>query len=222
MKRVFKFSKSHCSLYKIVILLVLISTKNSSKRRSQLKYLGEANNFCQYDILFKEETCIKSYKVFRCLDKKSKPNFIAKYTYGNKQKKGLKNFHLNIRSLKNKIPEVKNIINNDSPHIFGLSEVELFKASVEEKSLKIPGYDILFPKSWQSQGYARVVVYIKKSLTYEQVNNLENDDVQSIWIRSSFKNCKKTYFCHAYRAFRFCHKPKESTSAITFTTGKCH
>ena len=132
MNRVFKFSKSHCSLYKIVFLLVLISTKNSSKRRSQLKYLGEAYNFCQYNVLFKEETCIKSYKVFRYLDKKSKPNFLAKYTYGNKQQKGLTNFHLNIRSLKNKIPEVKNIINNDSPHIFGLSEVDSLKQQLKK------------------------------------------------------------------------------------------
>ena len=58
------------------------------------------------------------------------PNRYAKITYGNKSdsKKGLKNLHLNIRSLKNKVSEVKNIIKAEKPHIFGLSECEMRKS----------------------------------------------------------------------------------------------
>ena len=109
--------------------------------------------------------------------------------------------HLNIRSLRNKVPEIKNIVKEHSPHIFGISECELKKVQNEydETKLKIPGYDILFPKSWSLHGYARVVLYVKSTLQYEQIQELEDDVVQSIWIKGFFKNSKQIFFCHAYR-----------------------
>ena len=107
--------------------------------------------------------------------------------------------HFNIRSLKFKISEIKNIILKEKPNILGLSECELKKDRVNVDKLKVPGYDLLYPKSWQSHGFARVVVYVKKTLSYQQVHALEDEIVQSIWLRGSFKNCKTLYFCHAYR-----------------------
>ena len=53
-------------------------------------------------------------------------NFIARITNGNIQfKKGINNMHLNIRSLKYKVGEVKRLIKEHNPHMLGLSEVEL-------------------------------------------------------------------------------------------------
>ena len=126
-------------------------------------------------------------------------NFLARYLYGIKIKKGIKNFHLNIRSLKNKVNEVKHIVKDEMPDIFGLSEVELKREDVTENSLKLPGYTILFPKSWETYGYARVVMYVKNSFHHEHVKTLEDDSFQSIWIKGNRKNCKPIYFCHAYR-----------------------
>ena len=48
--------------------------------------------------------------------------------------------HLNIRSLKNKVCEVKKIVKEHNPHLLGLSEVELNKETIDIKSLEIPGY----------------------------------------------------------------------------------
>ena len=135
----------------------------------------------------------------RKIGKKETSNFLARYTYGNKQEKGIINVHVNIRSLKYKVQEVKKIILDKSPHIFGLSETELTKSGTDVNQLKVPGYDLLFPKSWESEGKARVIVYVKKTFKYEQISDLENEYIQSIWIRGSFKNCKNIYFCHAYR-----------------------
>ena len=73
------------------------------------------------------------------------------------------------------------------------------QGSFDEENLKIPGYDLLFPKSWSVFGYARVVVYVKSSLQYQQVHDLEDGVVQSVWIRGGFKNSKQMYFCHIYR-----------------------
>ena len=132
--------------------------------------------------------------------KKESNNFLAKYMYGNRRK-GILNMHLNIRSVKNKVLEVKNIVKQHNPHIFGLSECELKKENnqFDENLLKVPGYVTLFPKSWTTVGQARVLVYVKKTLEFVQVQELEDEEVQSIWIRGGFKNGKKIYFCHGYR-----------------------
>ena len=71
--------------------------------------------------------------------KKGTFNFLFRYIHGNISQKGIKNLHLNIRSLRFKVLEVKNIIKEHSPHIFGLSECELRKVSINESDLKIPG-----------------------------------------------------------------------------------
>ena len=127
-------------------------------------------------------------------------NFLARYKNGNIQKKkGILNMHLNIRSLLNKVSEVKNVIKQHNPFIMGISECELKRDRVNEKVFKIPGYDILYPKSWNEHGYARVVVYIKKTFKYEQVHELEDDHIQSVWIKGGQRNSKNIYFCHAYR-----------------------
>ena len=129
-------------------------------------------------------------------------NFQARYKHGNRQNlKGIKNFHQNIRSLSNKVSEIKNIIREHQPHILGISECELKKCgnSFDESKLKVPGYDLIFPKSWAVYGHVRVVIYIKKTLEYEQVLDLESDDVQSVWVKTGFSKSKKLYFCHTYR-----------------------
>ena len=128
-------------------------------------------------------------------------NFWARYVNGNKtERKGIRNNHLNIRSLRYKVIEVKKIINEQKCHIIGLSECELKKGpNFDIKELKIPGYDLLLPKSWDSAGFARVAVYVKKTFTFTQVHELEDDLVQTIWLKGGFKNSKQIYFCHGYR-----------------------
>ena len=105
---------------------------------------------------------------------------------------------MNIRSLGNKIAEVKNIVREHNPHVLGLSECELRKVGnmFDESKLKVPGYDLILPSSWSKHGFARVVIYVKKTLEYEQVEDLQDDLVQSIWVKAGFKNSKKLYICH--------------------------
>ena len=119
--------------------------------------------------------------------------------------------HLNIRSVKNKMTEVKNIIQQQNPHILGLSECE-----IKKKSSKFDGYKLLFPKSWASLGQARTLVYVKKTLEFEQVFGLEQEEVQSIWIRGGFKNGKKIYFCHGYREHTSLARTSQEENLVKF------
>ena len=137
-------------------------------------------------------------EIFITLSRKSTSNFKARYLHGNIGR-GVKNVHINVRSLYNKVGEVQNFINQEKPHIIGVSEAELLRAHHSEGALKIPGYDILLPKSWDESGTARILVYVKKGIIYQQLSDLEDCGVQSIWLRAGFKNCKPVYYCHVYR-----------------------
>ena len=138
------------------------------------------------------------WKQFITLSVEQTSNYRARCLYGN-TKRGIVNIHINIRSLYNKMGEVKNLIQREKPHILGVSEAELRKSHHSLNSLKVPGYDLLLPKSWEVHGKARVVVFIKKSLLHDHITVLEHPDIQSIWIKAGFKNTKKIYFSHQYR-----------------------
>ena len=86
--------------------------------------------------------------------------------------------------------EVKNIVSEQKPHIFGLSECELRKVNetYDEEKLKIPGYELLFPKSWSLYGFARVVVNVMKSFNFKQIHSLQDDLTQSVWLKGGYKN----------------------------------
>ena len=154
-------------------------------------------------------------RCYRSYGKKQTTNFLSRYINGNiaSSPRGIRNYHLNIRSLAKKVFEVKNIVKENNPHVFGLSEVELKKKDgyFDETILKVPGYSTLFPKSWAVHGFARVIVYVKNNFEYEQVSELEDDLIQSIWIKGGFKQSKKIYFCHGYREHG-------STEDITITS----
>ena len=156
---------------------------------------GTDTRFLGGDASWGENVCKPE---FISLGRNQTSNFLARYLHGN-IKRGVVNMHLNIRSLYNKMAEVKHLVQQEKPHILGISESELRKSSHHLDSLKIPGYDMLLPKSWEIHGKARVVVYIKKSLQYDHLPELEQAEIQSIWLRAGFKNSKKIYYSHQYR-----------------------
>ena len=125
-------------------------------------------------------------------------NFVARMTYGNKRR-GIINMQLNIRSLYNKMNEIKMLIKSEKPHILGITEAELWRSHHSLDTLRVPGYDLLVPKSWEVLGKARVVVYIKNTLQYDKIDNLEHEDTQTVWFRAGFRNMKKVYFSVQYR-----------------------
>ena len=130
-------------------------------------------------------------------------NFFARYVNGNengKRQRGVYSMHLNIRSVENKVFEIKNIVKEHSPHFLGLSECELINhANFDQEKLKVPGYNIYFPKSWEQHGYARVLVYYKKTLECSRLPELEDEHLQTIWFKFGFKNSRAGFYCHGYR-----------------------
>ena len=181
------------NLWKFMTILIVIST---------------IWTFCGYFANVVKNVCMKVSKsesdiIFPNLMKILTGNFYARYIHGNimSNPKGLNVYHINIRSIKNKMSEVKKIIAENKPHILGCSETEM-KNTFQPNQLsdfKVPGYELLLPRSWELHAYARIVVYVKKSLSFTRLNELEDDNLQTVWIKCGFKNTKPGYFCQGYR-----------------------
>ena len=192
-------------ILKICFILTFLVVSSSRKEYPGLNQTPSLLMICSQpqliSLVWSENPVAQIQLLYQKRGKKQSKNFLAKYQNGNRNKKGIHNMHLNIRSLGNKIIEVKHLIKSHNPHIFGISECELKKVQdkYDEKKLQVPGYDLLFPKSWSKHGRARVVVYVKKTLEYQQVHDLEDETVQSIWIKGGFKKSKKIFYCHGYR-----------------------
>ena len=170
-----------------------ISIYNSKARRNYSKF-----NFCHTPAWTLDSTGKRLNRNWS----KFLGNFFARYMNGNgKHQKGVQSLHLNIRSVQNKVGEIKQIVKKSNPHFLGLSECELRKDSqnFNIENLKVPGYNIYFPKSWDLHGYARVLVYYKKTLNCSRVPGLEDEHLQSIWVKFGFKNSRAGYYCHGYR-----------------------
>ena len=185
----------------LVSLIVAILPGPSSTEHIPLGASYQTGPFWKNSSTFNPPHSMASLPLF-LKSKRQSVNFKARYIHGNPAtKRGIKNLHLNIRSLGNKMFEIKNVIKENKPHILGLSECELRKVQgyFDENRLKVPGYSILFPKSWRIHGFARVLVYVKDSLDYEQVTELQDDLAQSVWLRGSFRGSKRILFCHLYR-----------------------
>ena len=146
----------------------------SRKIRGEKYFKWSTSSACSV-VLGKSETC----------------NFKARYLHGN-IRRGVVNMHINIRSLYNKMGEVKNLVKQEKPHILGISEAELRISHHSLSTLKLPGYDLLLPKSWSECGKARVVVYIKKSLEYDHIADLEGLD-QSRFQELSEKGLREAF-----------------------------
>ena len=149
-----KDNKIHHSAMIIVVYLMTMLLICQSQQTDDGTVESCFGQFMMKNVLkVSAQACSKcnEYLVLRVLRVKTKSvkvvdiNFEAKYLNGNIQnQKGIVNMHLNIRSLRLKVIEVKSLVKEHNPHTFGISEAELCKDIIDEKSLKVPGYNILF------------------------------------------------------------------------------
>ena len=78
-------------------------------------------------------------------------NFYARYTYGNRNKGGLKIMHWNAGGgfLSNKIEHIEQVIQYYHPHIFGISESQ-FRKDHDINDIQIKDYEIYLSKSLEN------------------------------------------------------------------------
>ena len=118
-------------------------------------------------------------------------NFQSKYTYGNRQQKGITLCHWNKSNakMKNRMFEIKHLILEHRPTILGISEANI-NISEDMNNFSISDYQIfLGPVS--SIGVIRLAVYVHNSIKATVRQDLFCQDLNSIWLEVSIRKGKK-------------------------------
>ena len=106
------------------IVFLLIYTEALMKTFQKQNYFSIQSSLVLH---FNPTKLISLYQNNYRKSKKESPNFLSKYKYGNKHEKGIKNMHINIRSIRHKLHEIKYIAQSHTPHKLGISETEIHK-----------------------------------------------------------------------------------------------
>ena len=69
-----------------------------------------------------------------------------------------------------------------SPDLFFVSESNLFSTTPEWER-EIQGYKMIFPKSWRSAGYARIILLVKTGVDLHLLPEHMEEDLSAIWVR---------------------------------------
>ena len=143
-------------------------------------------------------------------------NKLSHATNGNKRNMGYKYLSWNCGRgfiSENKLEDLKMFIGRHEPHAIGVSEVDLkrnennqdeaatnnFSTNQLYEKLSIDNYKIVLPKSWDTLGSARLVVYVHEDIKSVQLHPQDScyDHLQSITLEMGFGK-SKTHLCNFY------------------------
>ena len=145
-------------------------------------------------------------------------NFNARYKFGNKQKGGIKIMHWNAGGgyLKNKIPEIENVISGYRPHLLGISET-CFKKGHDVADVQIQDYEIFFCKTLENPclEVSRLSVYVHKDIVKPKLrSDLMSDDFSSIWLEIHLPRQKRILVGNVYRDWQYLGQSDNSSLKI--------
>ena len=113
--------------------------------------------------------------------------------------KGLHLIHINARSMYNKLSEIRIITRETNPAILSITESWLDESHTTE-SISIEGYNIVRRDRKTHAG--GVLMYVRSDLAYNQRQDLQNDNLEDLWIELYLKHTKPIYIGTCYRAPR--------------------
>ena len=134
---------------------------------------------------------------------RSIPNKLVKSLNGNiSKKRGIKicTWNKGNSLLINRMPEIKNIINQHKPLLFGISEAR-FREKDDKNSIEISDYQF-HPCLTKNQGDVRALVYTHKDLVVSKRLDLMSDEISSVWLEVGLPNTKKILVCQMYREWQ--------------------
>ena len=117
-----------------------------------------------------------------------------------RKSKGLVFAHLNIRSVRNKMDDVKLIANNENVDVFTISGTWL-SSDICDNEVSIPGYQ-LFRRDRTvndpNNDHGGVACYVRDSLPVTHRTDLNVDGIEALWIEVKPKYAKPILVCTFY------------------------
>ena len=113
------------------------------------------------------------------------------------KRRGLHFIHINTRSIFHKLSEIKVLALKIKPAVISISETWL-DASYTNLSVNIDGYNVL--RRDRASHAGGVCAYIRSDLSYNQRVELQNDDLEDLWMELLLPNSKPIFIGTCYRA----------------------
>ena len=117
----------------------------------------------------------------------------------------------NARSIRNKVDEVSYFAINSSIHILAITESWL-GATVNDTSVKLTGFQTPFRRDRNENG--GVCIYISNQLSGKRRRDLEQPDLELLWIEIYS-------ISHRPLLLGCCYRPPNSTMEFFWKTGSC-
>ena len=127
--------------------------------------------------------------------------------------KGLHFLHLNAQSMFRKLPQFQYIADKYNPAIIAITETWL-DDSYTNNSIKIEGYNLIRRDRQAHAG--GVCMYIRENLPYNPREDLQNNEVEDLWIEILLPHTKPIFIGTFYRA----PKNLNATNCINETISK--
>ena len=144
-------------------------------------------------------------------------NFYARYTYGNRQTRGMKIAHFNKGSgyLVSKKHEIENLVSGLHPHVLGISEANLMK-NQDYDDVQISDYVLHKCPTIDNPElkYSRIVVYTHKSLVCKPRPDLMNENCSAIWLQVGLPNQKQIIIGQFYREWQLLGQQDRSSNSV--------
>ena len=106
--------------------------------------------------------------------------------------------HLNIQGVCSKLDELNVLLATNKIDIFGITETKL-KDTHPTDSFVINNYQIPFRKDRSANNGGGILVYIRNNLTCIRREDIEDPDLESIWVEIKQPNSKSFLICIMYR-----------------------
>ena len=114
-----------------------------------------------------------------------------------------------------KLNEVRHFLSTKKPHCFAIIEADIFSTSSSvnrvnkystseiREILKIDGYRLELPRSWEAHGQARIVCYVSEDVNFSRKYfNSEFDHLPSISLEVGLGKAGKTSVHYYYREWK--------------------
>ena len=119
--------------------------------------------------------------------------------------------------LKNKIPEIENIISVYRPHLFGISE-SCHKKNHDIADIQIDDYEVFLSRTLDNPNLnvSRQAVYVHKDIVSRKLRlDLMSDEFSSIWLEIKLPRQKSILVGNAYRDWQFLGQNDSSSLQVS-------
>ena len=116
-----------------------------------------------------------------------------------KKNRGLKIAHLNVRSLRNKIDQIRlEVLSVNSLDVLTLSETWL-DSTILNSEIHLPGYSCARRDRHSLKSGGGTIIYLRDGLQFRVRGDLNTADNECTWVEIIRKNCKPLLICCIYR-----------------------